>query len=95
MLYHDYWNSFKLMNDEELGKLLKHLFVYEREGKLPQETDERIEFAFYMIKENLDRDREKYASICERNKELAKKRWAKMRQNGIEIPAEELAKYDS
>ncbi len=94
MLYLDYWNSFKLMTDEELGKLLRFLYIYEREGKTPQTNNEKLLFAFAMIKENLDRDRQKYKEVCQRNKETAIKRWEKMRNNGIEIPAEELMKYE-
>ena len=93
VLYNDYLQWLKLLSDEETGKLIRAIFTYENDRTLPDFSDKRTEIAFYMIKENLDRDRKKYEKVCEKNKENAQARWKKMKQNGIEIPAEEMARY--
>ncbi len=77
ILYHDYWNWFRLLTDEELGQLLRAIFCYEKERNLPEFLNEKTQFVFNMIKELLDRDREKYENICNRNREIAKLRWNK------------------
>lgn len=79
-LYHDYWDCFKLLSDEELGKLLRTIYLYERENIYSENLDIKIEMAFSMIKKDLDRNRLKYEQICKRNKEIAKLRWQKIRE---------------
>lgn len=90
VLYHDYWEWFKLLTDEELGKLLRAIYLYEREQEMPKGLDIKLEMAFTMIKEALDRNRIKYEQVCNRNKEVAKLRWQKMRECGIDIPEESI-----
>ena len=93
VLYHDYWNWFTLLSDEELGKLIRAVFRYEREKILPEKLGEKTEIAFFMIKDTLDRDREKYEIVCNRNKEIAKLRWKKMKDCGIEVSEAEKERY--
>lgn len=79
-LYLDYWDWFKLLTDEELGRLLRALFNYEREGIEPRDDDEKIKIFFCMIKETLDRDRKHYETICNRNRINAQSRWQKTKE---------------
>lgn len=79
-LYLDYWDWFKLLTDEELGRLLRAVFNYEREGVEPCEADEKIKIFFCMIKETLDRDRKRYETICNRNRLNAQHRWQKTKE---------------
>lgn len=88
VLYHDYWNWFRLLTDEELGKLIRAIFYYEREQTEPYDLNEKTMIAFYMVKDTLDRDRAKYEAVCNRNKENARIRWQKMKDCGIELPPE-------
>lgn len=81
VLYHDYWNIFKLLTDDELGKLIRAIFNYEREQMEPHDLDEKSMIAFYMVKDTLDRDRAKYEAVCNRNKENAKLRWQKAKDS--------------
>lgn len=81
-LYHDYWEWFKLLTDEELGRLIRAIFMYERESAMPKNLDPKLEIAFAMIKESLDRDKLKYEQVCSRNREVAKLRWQKARTSG-------------
>lgn len=79
-LYIDYWDWFKLLTDEELGRLLRAIFRYEREGIEPEPEDEKISIFFHMIKEGLDRDRKHYETLCNRNRENARLRWQKTKE---------------
>lgn len=88
VLYHDYWNWFRLLTDDELGKLIRAIFNYEREQTVPYDLNEKTMIVFYMVKDTLDRDRAKYEAVCNRNKENAKIRWQKMKECGIELHPE-------
>ena len=79
-LYLDYWEWLKLLTDEELGRLLRSVFIYEREGVVPRDNDDKITIFFYMIKETLDRDRKHYETVCNRNRLNAKSRWQKTKE---------------
>lgn len=94
VLYHDFRNWFSLLTDEELGRLLRAIFDYEMNKTLPENLNEKEQIAFLMVRDTLDRDREKYERVCNRNKENARVRWEKMKKYGIEIPAEEREKYE-
>lgn len=86
-LYHDYWDWLNLLTNEELGMLIRGVFLYEREKILPTNLDDKTEMAFSMVRERLDRDREKYESICNRNSETAKLRWKNFNNSKIDISA--------
>ena len=94
VLYHDFRNWFSLLTDEELGRLIRAIFDYEMNKTLPENLTEKEQIAFLMVRDTLDRDREKYERVCNRNKENARVRWEKMKKYGIEIPAEEREKYE-
>lgn len=94
VLYHDFRNWFSLLTDEELGRLIRAIFDYEMNKILPENLNEKEQIAFLMVRDTLDRDREKYERVCNRNKENARVRWEKMKKYGIEIPAEEREKYE-
>ncbi|MBQ7961012.1 MAG: hypothetical protein IJ289_00315 [Clostridia bacterium] len=94
VLYHDFRNWFSLLTDEELGRLIRAIFDYEMNKELPENLNEKEQIAFFMVRDILDRDREKYERVCNRNKENARVRWEKMKKYGIEIPAEERERYE-
>ena len=94
VLYHDFSNIFSLLTDEELGRLIRAIFDYAMNGLLPEKLGEKEMVAFTMVRDTLDRDREKYEKVCNRNKENARVRWDKMRKYGIEIPDEEKERYE-
>ncbi|MBQ8210600.1 MAG: hypothetical protein IJZ35_08470 [Clostridia bacterium] len=76
-LYQDYWEWLKLLTDEELGRLLRAIFIYEREQKMPKNLDSSTVMAFSVIKNKLDSDRIQYEKICSLNKQRAHIRWQK------------------
>ena len=72
LMYLDYEEQFNLLTDEQIGKLIRAIFIYENTGEV-EELDGMLKMAFSFIKTQLDRDREKYQARCEKNKENAKK----------------------
>ena len=77
VLYHDYWNWFRLLTDEEIGLIIRGIFYYEKERVFPEFLTDKTLLVFQMIKEVLDRDRAKHEKICIKNSENAKIRWQK------------------
>ena len=67
-LFNDTEKVFEMLTDEEAGKLIKHLFSYvnDKESKL---NDRLLEVAFEPIRLQLERDKKRYESVCERNRE--------------------------
>ena len=49
----------------------------ETEGAIPVSLDEKLSLIFYMVKDTLDRDKDRYTAVCNKNKENAKLRWQK------------------
>jgi hypothetical protein len=66
ILYQDYEQHIQLLTDEQAGKLLKAIFLYNQGHDV--EMEPIVQMAFSFIKVNLDRDMEKYESVKERNK---------------------------
>lgn len=60
--------------DEQAGKLFKSLFTYGRENIKPDfEDSPALAMAFDVLSMVLDRDKEKYISRCQRNRENGRK----------------------
>lgn len=72
LIYLDYQEQFELLSDEQAGQLIKAIIKYEKTGKIV-ELDGMVKMAFSFIKTQLDRDRQKYRTKCEKNRENAKK----------------------
>ena len=87
LIYLDYEEHFNLLSDEQIGQLMRAIMQYEKTGIVP-ELDGMVKMAFSFIKTQLDRDREKYSNIAERNKRIAEKRWSNNKKiNGkSEVP---------
>ena len=81
----EYWEWLKLLTDEELGRLLRAIYIYEHEGKTPHNLSSVTEMAFTVIKNDLDEGQKKYEALCNANKQKARIRW----QNSSKITAEQ------
>lgn len=57
-----------MLNDEEAGKLIKAIFEFEDTGQFSR-LDKSLQIAFIPIKNALNRNKEKYENVCERNRE--------------------------
>lgn len=67
---------FNRLTDEQAGKLIKAIFLYEKTGETSN-LEFGLDLAFTTIQVKLDKNREKYKAKCEKNKENANKRWEK------------------
>ena len=76
ILYQEHEEIFNELTNEEAGKLIKAIFEYERTGQI-QELDKSLKIALIPIKNTLDKNREKYEKVVERNKQNIQKRWNK------------------
>ena len=72
--YHSYLKSIDPLNDAERGRLFTALLEYSITGEVPDlRGNER--FIFPTMKEQIDRDKQKYDAKCKKQAEKAKKRW--------------------
>ena len=73
------------LSDEQLGQLFRGMIDYFVSGECPRFTDS-LKFAFIPIKQQMDRDADKYVKRCEKMRENVNKRWNKDTKvyNGIQ-----------
>ena len=83
LIYLDYKEQFELLSDEELGRLLRAIMLYEETGEIT-ELSGMLKMAFSFIKTQLDKDRQKYEDKCEKNRENAKRGGRPKKANGLE-----------
>ena len=84
LLYCDLIHTVQKLNDEQAGKLFKHVLEYVNDLN-PATEDIITDLCFEPIKQNLKRDLRKYESTCEKRSEAGKKgmqkRWGKDNKN--------------
>lgn len=73
ILYPGYRKHLSLLSDADRGKLLMALFDYAESGKLPEFDGAAAAMAFSFIQDQMDRDANKYAAVCERNRKNGSK----------------------
>lgn len=71
ILYSEQEQLFNQLNDTQAGKVIKAIFEYERIRKIPK-LNPLSNMAFITIKTTLDKNREKYEKVVERNKQNGK-----------------------
>lgn len=70
--------AFKELTNIQLGELMRAVFAYASDGTvLSEDADQAVRVAFAFLKADVDAERDAYKRRCERNKENARKRWAK------------------
>lgn len=77
LIYFDWEESLKMLSNEEMGELFWALFSYAKNGDMPKLESRSLSLVFYILKGHIDRDLLKYTSMCERNRNIAIKRWNK------------------
>lgn len=82
--------DFELLNNEELGEIIKATFSYVGKKEKPKFKDRSLQFIFSKMKKICDDNCDKYQKICERNRKNITKRWE---QNG-DKPLENKGKSD-
>lgn len=72
--YHSYLKAIEPLNDAERGRLFTACIEYSISG-VTSELRGNERFLFPSIKEQIDRDTEKYAKFCDKQRENIAKRW--------------------
>ena len=80
LVYGDIQEVVKRLSDEEAGQLLKGMLGYFVDGKDPKFSGV-LEFVFIPIKQQMDRDKEKYDAKCEKNRKNIKEYWERTKEN--------------
>ena len=74
ILYLSSRKQWSLLNYEQKGRLIDALFDYVENGTQIQTDDGMLMMAFSFIADQIDRDTEKYANRCKKNKQIADER---------------------
>ncbi len=75
LLFTEHRAAIDYLSDEDAGKLIKALFAYVDENKLPDFNGPMMSL-FTVIRTQIDRSHEAYKAKCEKNSANAKKRFA-------------------
>ena len=74
LLFTEHRPAIDYLSDEDAGKLIKALFAYVDEGKLPDFKGPMMSL-FTVIRTQIDRSHEAYKAKCEKNRSNSMKRW--------------------
>lgn len=83
ILYTSYYAIIEGLSDAQLGQLTRAIFIYARDGKII-ELEPVVRMAFSFIRDNIDRNADKYQKKCEKMRENIKKRWEKKQADNVE-----------
>ncbi len=72
-LFTDYAEIFDSLSDEQAGQLIKAIFAHETGEEY--RLDGLLNAVFVPIRQQLDRNRESYNTMCEKNRQNIQKRW--------------------
>ena len=74
LVYGDIEEVVNRLSDDEAGQLFKGMISYFKTGVVPKFKGV-LEFVFIPIRQQIDRDADKYEAKCEKNRANANKRW--------------------
>lgn len=76
ILYTSYYAIIEGLTDEQLGKLMRAIFIYARDGEVIN-LEPTLRMAFAFIKDDMERNKAKYNEKREKLRANAQKRWQK------------------
>ncbi len=79
ILYTSDYQLIEGLSDEQLGRLIRALYIYARDGE-DIELDPVVAMAFAFIKDKMDRNSGKYQARCEKNRQIALEREKRRRE---------------
>lgn len=79
ILYTSYYALIEGLTDEQLGQLTRAVFLYARDGEVIN-LEPVVRMAFAFIKDNIERNQDKYQAKCEKNRQIALERERKKRE---------------
>ena len=68
------------LSDEQAGRLFRAMILYFISGKVPK-FDDILKYVWIPIRQQMDRDKEKYDTKCEKNREKIQKYWDGVKAN--------------
>ena len=68
------------LSDEQAGRLFRAMISYFISGKAPK-FDDILKYVWIPIRQQMDRDKEKYDAKCEKNREKIQKYWDKVKKD--------------
>lgn len=80
VVYGDIEESLDELSDEQVAKLFRGMVNYFNTGKEPKFSG-LLKLAFIPIRQQMDRDVDKYEKKCQKNKENIQKYWDKVKGN--------------
>ena len=72
ILYAGQYDTLKVLSDDQLGKIIRALYIYVGEGTEPSFGDMALAMAFGFIRKEVDRARQRYDEICEKRRQYGK-----------------------
>lgn len=82
IIYADCIAILEELTNEQAGRLFKAILSYVNEEPVTEtDGDPAVKMAFKVLKNQIDRDTEKYVEKCEKNRAIAQKRWERIREN--------------
>ena len=79
--YDDYADNYlRFLSGDQTKELLMALVDYHRDGIAPEFSNPMLDMAFSVISGNIDRDQERYAEKCEKNRQNALARQEELRR---------------
>ena len=87
LMYLDYEEQFNLLTDEQLGQLMRAIIIYEKTKEIPQ-LDGMVKMAFSFIKQQLDRDNEKWKEEKQKRSNAGKRGMQSRWKNNSEVKKE-------
>lgn len=79
ILYTSYYALIEGLTDEQLGQLTRAIFLYARDGEIIN-LEPVVRMAFVFIKDNIERNQDKYQAKCKKNRQIALERERKKRE---------------
>ena len=77
ILYSEHVKVTRLLSDDERGRLLLAISEYADTSCVPHDESDAFMTCFELMRGGIDRQRERYAESCERNRRNVERRWAK------------------
>lgn len=78
--YHSYRKKIAKLSDQEVGRLFRSLLEYSETGESPELTG-RESVAFDFIADDIDRAKNNYSDLCDRNRKNVNKRYDRIPSN--------------
>lgn len=83
VMYTDYYEHLEDLTDDEVGQLTRHIFQYAMGNEVNIEN-RVVKMTFSFIRQQMDRDKEKYESTCQKRAEAGALGGRPKKANGLE-----------